>query len=99
MKLTSKTFGWMTLWLLSVQPIFSATITFTINPSTSNGAITPYAGTGFNTVSAAPVPRALNELDNPVAVAVDPSGSVYVADLVGSGHDEDSRPFCARHIP
>jgi uncharacterized protein (TIGR03437 family) len=48
-----------------------------------NGTITPYAGTGFNTVSAAPVPRAPNELDNPVAVAADPFGSVYVADLAG----------------
>ena len=48
-----------------------------------NGTITPYAGTGFNTVSLAPVPRAPNELDNPVAVAVDPFGSVYIADLAG----------------
>jgi hypothetical protein len=31
----------VTLCLLSVQPLFSATITFTINPSSSNGTITP----------------------------------------------------------
>src|ERR1019366_8955458 len=49
----------------------------------SDGTITPYAGTGFNTVSAAPVPRASNELDNTVGVAVDPFGSVYIADLAG----------------
>jgi mannan endo-1,4-beta-mannosidase len=51
MKLTSKTFGWMTLWLLSVQPIFSATITFTIDPSTSNGAITPYTYGSNSTIT------------------------------------------------
>jgi uncharacterized protein (TIGR03437 family) len=48
-----------------------------------DGTVTPYGGTGFNTVSAAPVPRAPNELDDPVAVAVDPFGSVYIADLAG----------------
>jgi hypothetical protein len=29
------------------------------------------------------VPHALNELDNPFVVAVDPFGSVYIADLAG----------------
>jgi uncharacterized protein (TIGR03437 family) len=48
-----------------------------------DGTTTSYAGTGFNTVSLAPVPHAPNELDDPVAVAVDPFGSVYIADLAG----------------
>ena len=56
---------------------------YRLSRMTPDGTTTPYAGTGFNTVSAAPVPHAPNELDNPVAVAVDPFGSVYVADLAG----------------
>jgi len=51
MKLTSKAFGWMTLWLLTVQPLFSATITFTIDPSASNGAITPYTYGSNSTIT------------------------------------------------
>jgi hypothetical protein len=53
---------------------------------TPDGTITPYAGISFNTVSATPVPHALNELDNPFVVAVDPFGSVYIADLIGQLH-------------
>ena len=43
----------------------------------------PYASMSFNTVSAAPVPHALTELDHPFVVAVDRFGTVYVADLAG----------------
>jgi hypothetical protein len=50
---------------------------------TPDGTTTPYAGMSFNTVPLAPVPHAPNELDDPVAVAVDPFGSVHIADLTG----------------
>jgi uncharacterized protein (TIGR03437 family) len=56
---------------------------YRLSRMTPDGTTMPYAGTGFNTVSLAPVPRALNELDDPVAVAVDPFGSIYIADLTG----------------
>jgi hypothetical protein len=56
---------------------------YRLSRMTPDGITTPYASMSFNTVSAAPVPHALNDLDNPFVVAVDPFGSVYIADLAG----------------
>jgi uncharacterized protein (TIGR03437 family) len=70
---------------------------YRLSRMTPDGTITPYAGTGFNTVSAAPVPHAPNELDNPVAVTVDRFGSVYVADLAGELQRITGN--CARSTP
>ncbi len=50
---------------------------------TPDGTTVRYAGTGVNTASVAPVPKPREELDDPVAVAVDPFRTVYVADLSG----------------
>jgi uncharacterized protein (TIGR03437 family) len=57
---------------------------FRVSRMTPDGVVSHYAGTGFNTVTPAPVPHAPNELDDPAAVAVDTFGSVYIADLAGA---------------
>ena len=46
----------------------------------ADGALTTIAGTGANNFSGNPGPANQAELSGPVAVAVDSSGTVYVAD-------------------
>ena len=45
-----------------------------------DGTLERIAGTGFNTASAAPIPKPGNELADAVALALDSFGSLYVAD-------------------
>jgi len=45
-----------------------------------DGTLQRIAGTGFDTSTIAPVPQPPQELADPVGVAIDPFGSVYIAD-------------------
>jgi hypothetical protein len=71
---------------LAFDTYIAGSTAYRISYMTSDGTTTPYAGTVSNSVSAAPVPRGTNELDDPVAVAADSFGCVYIADPIGRLH-------------